>query len=199
MVHERSAGGTMPMRNYQGSQPRPDNMSLTAKHDGDAANAMVTFTATMGAGRAVEKLIDLTVPAGSGSTSGMTIVEGLPGGHDKDITLMTDITSPVLRAFAGDNVPEGLVRGTEDDPVFDSESQTYRYPVQVRIYDEDTGAPSIADDAYRDSGYLESQYYPGRLHRHPLGQFRANGCNSHPIGWCGGGTPRDLFWRGRYV
>ena len=79
------------------------------RHDG----SMVTFKATKGSGRNVETLIDLTVAAGSGdSTSGMTIVEGLPGGHDKDITLVTDIMSPVMRPFSGDNLPDGLLDDT---------------------------------------------------------------------------------------
>ena len=114
-------------------------MKLSASHDG----SMVTFKATKGVGRDMLPLINLPVQAGSGDmTPGMTVVEGLPGGHNKDITLMTDIMSPVLRAF-GKNVPAGLEE--DADGIFDAASQTYRYPVLQRT--EVDGAITIAADA----------------------------------------------------
>jgi hypothetical protein len=105
---------------FQSSEDKPMDMELTAANDG----SMVTFKVTKGTGKDKEEIFSFMAPAAdSGETSGMTVEEDLPGGHDKYIYLMTDIMPAGSVPFPEN--PDGL-----DERVFHAATQMFRYPVE---------------------------------------------------------------------
>jgi hypothetical protein len=118
---------TGPEKDFQSSEDKPTAMELTAANDG----SMVTFKVTKGMGKDKEEIFSFMVPAAdSGETSGMTVEEDLPGGHDKYIYLMTDIMPAGSVPFPEN--PDGL-----DERVFHAATQMFRYSVEDTDGDTD--------------------------------------------------------------